>query len=1556
MKTRIQHILILTLFMLVPVLVRAGAATQVTLSWQVSDGYGGPDGLFTDPKHYSGAGQKVVPDVGYLAAFNRSADYTVYFPDGSTRNGAGIFLNVAEDYETSFVGTNTVWTMANPDVTSADDIFPTLPFYCRYKNCDLVAASLQWSKVYNQPPLEFKDFRITCSGTDRTARFLFDGGLYNFRDAADAVWPSGAPRLMLAQTKQDQIPDCVEIVFTNSASLRAGDVMIGANSLTNVLVFSGGEHDMGAVSCPGGTQNIDYTVPAEVLIDVRDGAVFSFGVMRWGSYVSDSARTTRMKVCLRAAGEGSRLVARDGITMQKNAAGSNCIDIRDGASLVLSNTTRLATYAGYTTDVRVVNASLTVGSGAEFYCGAENDAAAGACMNLAATGSVLDLEGLVALDGAARWSLSGCAVTGVAPSLGSLSVPSESATLSIDGGTTVLSGDFNVGYRGNASLLIDGGNHQFSKLSLAGFGSQSAGLESTGVVEVAEGTCVVDGYIYGGMNSPSVSRIKVSGGTLSATALMAGWYGLTEIELSGGRLEVGSTFRLGSNQIGVSQQGTPDVFRQTGGELVCSATTVQGPGDGLGRTGLFILDGGRFVVKRLNGNGNRSSLEANGGTIVPYEATDSDFLYGFSSARLGAQGLTVDTPYDLTVPQAFSNLDTAEGVLIKKGVGSLALTSCESDQATLRIEEGSVFLPDSVVQYAPVVEIRDGLLDLGGRTVGTLTLGGLVLGDAAHRGTLKVTSSTRLAAPTFSGANVQLELVGTFAEGSYPLVTLTTMPDEASQGAWRRAFVRTGRVDGLSYVFTVEPDASDGTKTVLMMTVTDVSAPSTPVNWSGPSSGTTDWNDPDNWGGTLPDDRSVATFGDGAGMAQTVNVGTLSSVGALAFADLDYTLTGAGPLAVADSARASVSVSSGQQQVEVPLRLSSLLYVDVASGSSLTLSAPITHGGIVKTGDGPLTLAGTGHELDLGLQLGGGIFELERADAFTRVSDGVIATLAKGALKVCGSPDDPFARLPYKMTVATAAGKAFVIDTDANVTLPELSVTTGSALIKRGTGTLEATHEGTKTIYLANDGGSLPLKPLDFDTVDTVPTTGFGGWNVFEGELRLARGDKAASGRPTVSLYGIGFLGLRSTREVNANPGVVVDGLFAYLGHMTRPFTIAGDAYSGEYPEGAVEPYLYVTNNAIGYTDTLKIGTKGDASKESVPTLTHILVDGSELRVGKTITYAGNPAASVDVKILNGSMMSSDPATPDVIAGRVDLLCDGGSILCGAVNKTGFQSLRVESAAASGELLFRGGSTLRMDVFDYDVASVESDKSFVFAFDNGAWIPSDGDGAFLYKNAEHIALEARAGGFCLAPAAARTWTVYQPVSGSGGVVVSGMGTVRFAEAKGLAFDGAAWLESALQDARSLRTVGTNRIESGTLALASAAVSDGANFEIAAGAVLSLEGTSSHQLGRVVGPGTVSGGKIGTVRLSSQVLPVQRPAFSGSTFSGRLTVDLGRTAENPVQLGESFDVATVSGCEVARDICRLEGAGRDDARGRLSVANGVLQVTVERKGGLMLLVR
>ena len=197
-------------------------------------------------------------------------------------------------------------------------------------------------------------------------------------------------------------------------------------------------------------------------------------------------------------------------------------------------------------------------------------------------------------------------------------------------------------------------------------------------------------------------------------------------------------------------------------------------------------------------------LSGNGGTLRPKQAT-SNFLQYLNRAECGARGLTVDSDYDVTIPQSFTDVDGEAGELTLTGFGVKTLSGEATDVSRIVVAGGSVVFANGARASSTLVLLDDATVAFE-ESMTEVGFTGLVVGSPATPGKLECSAASPLALGcAIELNNVHLKLSGDFAAGNdYLLLSTTGTVAEGSAEAWSNALVVAANDMALSYSFYTE--------------------------------------------------------------------------------------------------------------------------------------------------------------------------------------------------------------------------------------------------------------------------------------------------------------------------------------------------------------------------------------------------------------------------------------------------------------------------------------------------------------------------------------------------------------------------------------------------------------------------------------------------------------------------------------------------------------------------------------------------------------------------------
>lgn len=987
----------------------------------------------------------------------------------------------------------------------------------------------------------------------------------------------------------------------------------------------------------------------------------------------------------------------------------------------------------------------------------------------------------------------------------------------------------------------------------------------------------------------------------SSDRLMLGVNGSCRYELSGGELHVGAGVHFGS--------GTPTgeqccVFEMTGGSVVNEGDCFFGSSSSYW-THIVRLNGGVFKSGRLLGSESTAAklcFEGDGGTWVAnkdYVDSGYPFFYGFSEAVIGEKGLTIDTAgYSLRIRQAFADKEGETGELRFVGTGSVLLDATETATTVSRIEisRAKVVVQSGHAGMASAVSVTDGgRLDLVSAPAG-FSLSALSLGDEETVGALVVTPQTSLLLGAFCVTNGNIVLNGDFDNATtYVSVRVAGNLEDDTASLWARVLVSGDIPSGYAARTSTRYDAEKNA-TELLISFEEAEAPANVNTWQGGAS----WDDAAAWSGGQPGIHDVATF-NSADPAATVEitVDTLSSsAGALSFAAGDHVFTGAGSILLADTGYDTfITVASGTQTIGVPLNAVRNLNVTVAEDAALKFEKRLrVYAGQLNVNtnysNGRVELSGEGNLASDGVRLGGGTLFAESPDVFAGFSEKTLFEVCGYAtLRVGGNPGDDVFRLPFDLYLKSRNwGSPQVVWNDAPILVQSFrsALSAGVCPVKMGEAALVFESSEGMSVRLSQTNGRMGSD--DYTTLPSaalaIPeTTGSVAWDYSFSGLNVVEGELrlAGSGTATPSSTSQAF-------------GILCVNLIG-----VRSINVVSAA------PGLVLDHCYaLAQNGNGNRTLLCANAyEGEFLGEGTNAYLSV-VNGSTLDAGTLeLGHVSDPAKSVVAVRPRVAVSNSVCSVAKSLVLSARSGCDAswsvsdGSLYSGTdpVVWNGGVDGRVDgdsvfAAAADGTpATFAAGADATGELVFADGAvcratasTAETGASASVAFDGGRLVVPDGS---VISFAEGCALKAEGKGLLLDVPAGETWTLASSVSGTGAVELRGDGTLAL---------------------------------SGTLSAAFA------------------------------GDGVISGGTLSNARLRPTVdgkgAVTETLLLDNVGVSGRITVDLGHGAEDPLSFSDiaGKTVARYAGLRPDVSNFRLTGVNGLKVYGSFSASDGKIVLT------------
>ncbi len=936
-------------------------------------------------------------------------------------------------------------------------------------------------------------------------------------------------------------------------------------------------------------------------------------------------------------------------------------------------------------------------------------------------------------------------------------------------------------------------------------------------------------------------------------------------------------------------------------------------------SGGTTVSGGKLLVANATALSNSGGVTVNAGGIFEI-ATDKTVgaLSGAGTINLNGNRLTTSSAQTV----AFSGVANGSGGITKAGTGTLTLSGTNLYTGDTTVTAGTLSLTGSVAGTASVASggtlggtgavtgvltVADGTVAPGVGGVGTLTVGGLVLGsnstlsyDLGAPGVLAASDHIQVNGNLTLDGTLNASDAGGFGQGVYSLITYTgsltdnglvvgTLPSGFTPGQTQVQTSVGGQVNLV--VSGALPDIQfwDGTNTAANNSV-DGGAGSwntSSFNWTDAAG---DANTP--WGGKF------AVF---QGTPGTVTVdGTIDFTG-LQFMS-GYTIAaGTGTFVATDP--------------------SSTIRVD--PGVTATISASIGGtGGIQKLDTGTLVLAGA-----------------NTYAGATVVNGGTLRASTTGAL-------------PGTSAVTVASGAT--LDIAASQTIGSL---TGAGSVTLSGGGLTTGGAGTSTQFsgIISGAGGLTKAGTGTFTLSGINTYG-GGTTVSGGTLQLASGGTLGSGALTVSTGATMDLnGVATTVGTLSGAGAITLGSATLTagGSTDSSFTgiISGN---GGFTKMGTSNLTLSGNNTYAGTTEVAGGTLTLGTATAIPTTAAVTVDsGATLALGaaKTIgSLAGSGTVSLGTRTLtvaSGSFAGALTGTGGLTkSGSTTLTLTGASSYTGLTTVSGGTLSLGQGASiatSSGVTLSASGATL-------DVASAQTIGTLSGVTGSAVTL----EGALTETNsgtASFAGTLSGAGGFT--KAGTGTLTLSAADTNSGGTTASA-GTLRAGTAgafgSGLltAASGATVdLAGFAQSVSGLSGSGTITLGSGTLSAGDATNSSFGGLISGTGALtktgtgtLTLAGTNTYSGATTINAGTLSvNGSI-----ASPVTIGLNGALGGNGTVGAVTV------QGTLSPGNSIGLLNVSGnltfAAGSTYLVQVNAAGQGDATsvlGAVTINGGTVKV-------------
>ena len=870
------------------------------------------------------------------------------------------------------------------------------------------------------------------------------------------------------------------------------------------------------------------------------------------------------------------------------------------------------------------------------------------------------------------------------------------------------------------------------------------------------------------------------------------------LNLSGGKLTVTTTFNLTGNGSAGS------VLNLTGGELnALVAPTLSG-------NDKINLLGGVWRVPSIPA-GNVRNIFCDGATIQATGASASFFANNTkasSSLLLGPDGLRIFSDYAITVAAVFHDDPGADGLLVKDGIGTLTLSGA-SDHARTIVTNGTLQYAAAVTAQRAVEVVNGARLDLSGAN-GKPSFTSLTLGDASSRAELVIDNATTLSVTNFNPVSVKLALTSPAADGTYGLVSATG-DQTARLATWRGTFADLPL--GKQYVYGATYDTNADT-TLFTVTVQDMVAASSDVHWTGAVDDA--WSVDGNWDpAAVPAADTTAHF-DSESAPNDVVVASAATAAGLDFsAAQGYTLSGSGPITLADGYAGFIVSSNGSHKVNVPVVAASVLPVTVEAGASVELAKPVTGplGGLAKDGPGTLILSAT-NNLAYDMVHSGGTLELRDAAAASGQSFRLGSTLSY--------PDDATGggevTVPTVLETATTAGSVTILN-EGDLSFANWTSTRG-AILKRGDGRLSF-HLAHGTILMSDSSSKA-------------------------GSLRVSEGEVAACVPTDATAYGYGPIQVgANAADAGERARLVMTGGGRYSG-SSGEFKVGVDNITGAPAlEEAAAVFTDMTSVSVGGT------TIGGSSSYGLAGL--YVTNVASFSVGGNFTPKTSRLGPSRIMLKNSTLSLNGAFYP---AGRFDLEADNSRVVSGG--------RCIYTPTAGGTIVLRNGSYWKHGGNIEYTGGQGNYPGTRWTFDGATYETAPADAYWQAYNSAGVSYTIAPGGLSFLVPSGKKFRLLLPLDGPGRLTLTGSGTFRLERAKGWGKSGSA---TNLADSVTMKWTGGTYVAAGTLAITNGAAPATARLAFAQDTVLDLcDPACSQTYAEIVGGVTVKNGTLSTPTL------------------------------------------------------------------------------------------
>lgn len=880
-----------------------------------------------------------------------------------------------------------------------------------------------------------------------------------------------------------------------------------------------------------------------------------------------------------------------------------------------------------------------------------------------------------------------------------------------------------------------------------------------------------------GVNAGSFGQMDLFGGTYEYYNYGT-WFGISG---SGVCNVHGGTLRANRLDFGTSDSETENaVLRQTGGLI----RLMTADGQIAAESGRIYLasakhpseahfEGGVAEIGFLrSSNPAYAKVVANGGTLRRVAAAwsgtvaDKKFISAIGDFRVGSKGLTIDSNgTDIEVDQSMTNVTGEEGELVKTGRGTMTFSSASYDVSRTTVRQGVLKVGNASGDLQTDLAVTNGAeFSLVGTATG-VTLTGLTVDNA----TISLDPGDKITVTGPLSVNrlkINFSILPTVDQLEDFIVADGELSDATLQ-AFRRAIVSNTLADGTHGALTVSYDP--GTlKTTVKIGVRTNEPLTESTQWNGTDG---NWGADGNWSDGQPSATKVAAFtDDAAGTAVSVPAGAV--VRAFAFEGQDYVLSGSSVLSMpAEEGSAVITATACTNRLDVPISADSTVNVELGVGGSVELAQPVDGGGIRKSGKGLLTLSADNAFLRPLTLLGGTTVAATAGALGTSADSDNTVNLGDATLLIPEGDGSAFSLAQDFVIKTTDAKNTTIVRNERDVTFENGIRPDTGVFLKRGKGTLTIKVADGDILSNSDGNGNFGADAAQISfPEDGTPTNRLcAAYTVVEGPLVFK--PREAGTHPAVTLKNTAVCGIKVPKVSDVQPEFALEDISMdmslhnfWLGHGCN----AANELS--------YPVLCLVNSSLTLS-TLQIGCWGYAANGG-PTLAATNATISAAALNLTTSNGNN--SPVRLRIKDSTLVVRSASNPIKINGAMDAEFDNSILgwedgtshtMTGGGQYTGTQTWR-----------FANGSTLCVGAFS---SLLGNNYSRTFVFDDSTWNVGANDLTLdsTVTAVDKFSVVASAGvGIRLRIASGNTLSFAEvPLTGDGGLVMEGAGTVSFGE-------------------------------------------------------------------------------------------------------------------------------------------------------------------------------